>query len=133
MPTKYELVKRTKLMTTNISINTLIHFIVDIFLNVDKAEFFLSIDTTLFFYNCLFNSSMYVELNNKKIINQTIHTIYEKVFEITLNDQQKIKINKDIDYIIRYKLYTKISYLYYYSFWIYDFFFRPQIYIVGEK
>lgn len=134
MPKKYELVKRTRLLSKNISLNNLSNFIINIFDDVfDKSDFFLCIDATLFFYNCILNSSIFKELENKKQINQFIYDIYEKVFKVTLNDEEKFKINSDITYILKHKLYTRISDVYYYSYLLYNFFFRPQIYVIGKK
>ena len=123
---KYELIMLSKTIQSNRNVADIVSFFTQLFDNVDKRQFFLTYELTLFVYNVVLNSNNdYDYFFNRQLKAQTkqkvIQTIQQIFSDVKFTEEQLNKINNDLVFIERHKEYIYIHDIVWY---IYFFFFK---------
>jgi hypothetical protein len=123
---KYELIMLSKTIQSHRNVADIVSFFTQLFDNVDKQQFFLTYELTLFVYNIVLNSNNdYDYFFNRQLKAQTkqkvIQTIQQIFSDVKFTEEQLNKINNDLVFIERHKEYIYIHDIVWY---IYFFFFK---------
>lgn len=123
---KYELIMLSKTIQSHRNVADIVSFFTQLFDNVDKQQFFLTYELTLFVYNVVLNSNNdYDYFFNRQLKAQTkqkvIQTIQQIFSDVKFTEEQLNKINNDLVFIETHKEYIYIHDIVWY---IYFFFFE---------
>jgi hypothetical protein len=116
----------SKTIQSHRNVADIVSFFTQLFDNVDKQQFFLTYELTLFVYNIVLNSNNdYDYFFNRQLKAQTkqkvIQTIQQIFSDVKFTEEQLNKINNDLVFIERHKEYIYIHDIVWY---IYFFFFK---------
>lgn len=129
MPSKrHELLKLPSLLARDFEIHVLSTFVSQLTMKMDLSAYYNTCELTAFLYSCLLNSNLKLSTSNEQELLVKLHNqVYP---DKPLSEEHIVKLLRDLEYIKRNKLYTKISKPYYYLCKLYSFFFVPNIYVV---